>query len=360
MSSRDVAKTSDQPLGAVDRFQRRHKIIHVPLSVIYKYFDDQGNFLAAQLTYYAFVAIFPLMLLGTSILGFVLEGRPTWRDSILNSALSQFPIIGDQLGRPEGLQGSISGVTVGTLAALYGCMGLGQALQNAQHTAWAVARNRRPNPFYARVKSLLLIVIAGAALLGVTIVTQLLTSTEVFGPSINDGIKALVPVVTIIVVGLGLTALFRLAATGGHHSFREAAPGGFTLAILWQGLQWIGATYVEHVLVGASAMNKTFGLVLGLVGFIFIGAVMAVLSIEVNVVIARRLYPRALLTPFTDAVDPTHADRRAYASYVRRERHKDWEHIGVSFTPREERRAEAQTREARLQEHDFDDDDAPQ
>ena len=51
------------------------------------------------------------------------------------------------------------------------------------------------------------------------------------------------------------------------------------------------------MLVGTTAMTKTFGLVLGLVGFLFIGAVMAVLAMEINVVIARRLYPRALLTP---------------------------------------------------------------
>ena len=131
-----------------------------------------------------------------------------------------------------------------------------------------------------------------------------------------------------------------MAATG-RHSFRRAAPGGYTLAVLWQGLQYIGGVYVERVLVGTSAMTKTFGLVLGLVGFLFIGAVMAVLAMEVNVVVTRRLYPRALLTPFSDDVDPTHADRRAYASYVRMQTHKDWEHIGIAFTPREERRAAA-------------------
>ena len=71
---------------------------------------------------------------------------------------------------------------------------------------------------------------------------------------------------------------------------------------------------MAEVLVDTTAMTKTFGLVLGLIGFLFIGAVMAVLAMEINVVIARRLYPRALLTPFTDAVDLTPADRRAYAS----------------------------------------------
>ena len=41
---------------------------------------------------------------------------------------------------------------------------------------------------------------------------------------------------------------------------------------------------------------------------------MGVLGIEVNVVLERRLWPRSLRTPFTDHVDLTDADRRAYAA----------------------------------------------
>ena len=287
-------------VGTVDGFQRRHPVIGFPLGVIYKFFDDQGNYLAAMMTYYAFVAIFPLMLLGTSILGFVLGAKPEWQEDILNSALGQFPIIGDQLGRPEGLRGSVAGVAFGSLAALYGSLGLAQSLQNAMHVAWSVPRNSRPNPFYARVKSLLLLLTAGLALLSVTVVSTIASTTTAF---FEVGTKWLLPLVTVLIVGTMLTILFRFAATG-QHSFRRAAPGGFALAVMWQALQLLGALYVAEVLVGTSSMTKTFGLVLGLVGFLFIGAVMAVLAMEINVVIAQRLYPRALLTPFTDSVEP--------------------------------------------------------
>ena len=81
-------------------------------------------------------------------------------------------------------------------------------------------------------------------------------------------------------------------------------------------------------------MTKTFGLVLGLIGFLWIGAVMAVLAMEINVVLARRLWPRALLTPFTDKVSLTEADRRAYASYARMQRHKGFERVSVSWETR--------------------------
>ncbi len=323
-------------LDAIDRFQRRHPVVGFPIAVVYKYFDDQGPYLAATLTYYAFVAIFPLMLLGSSILGLVLRGEPGWQESILDSALSQFPIIGDQLGRPEGLQGSVAGVTVGALAALYGCLGLGQSLQNTQHVAWSVPRNSRPNPFFSRLKTLGLLLTAGLSLVTVSVGSTLISSTNVF-TEWGQLPRLLVAFATVLVVGAFLTVLFKLSATGRHSRLRRSAPGAFVLAFLWQALQVAGAAYVQHVLVDTSSMTKTFGLVLGLFGFLYIGALMAVLSIEVNVVITRRLYPRALLTPFTDSVELTDADREAYALYAGMQRHKGFQTVSVRFgaSPRE-------------------------
>ena len=95
-----------RPIGPVDAFQRKHPVISFPIAVVYKYFDDQGPYLAAIIAYYAFIAIFPLLLLGSSILGFVLQDNPDLRKQLLDSALSQFPIIGTQLGQPTGIKGA--------------------------------------------------------------------------------------------------------------------------------------------------------------------------------------------------------------------------------------------------------------
>ncbi|CUR55141.1 Ribonuclease BN [metagenome] len=325
-----------------DRFQRKHPRASIPLAVVYKFFDDQGNYLAAILTYYAFIAIFPLLLLASSILGFVLQGNPDLQATILDSALAQFPIIGDQLGRPEGLQGSTGGVVVGSLAALYGAMGLGQAIQNTMHVAWSVPRNSRPNPFLQRLKSLLLLLTAGLSVLAVSVVSALGSSTQVFSERVDTGLRWLISLVTVLIVGTVFALLFRLAAASGSggRSLRKAAPGAFAVAIMWQGLQYAGTLFVGQVLVNTSAMTKTFGLVLGLIGLIYIAAVMAVIGIQINVVLARKLYPRALLTPFTDAVDLTDADRRAYSSYARAQRHKGFETVEVTFAERTRKQPE--------------------
>lgn len=316
-------------LDAVDRGQRRFPPLAVPLAVIYKYSDDQGNYLAAIITYYSFIAIFPLLLLGTSILGFILQGNPGLESDLLDSALSQFPIIGDQLGQPEGLQGSTAGVVVGALVALYGSLGLGQALQNALNIAWSVPRNRRPNPILLRLKSLGLLLTAGVALLVLSILSALASSTEVLGSTIASYRWPIV-IGSILVITTVLAVLFQFGVARSH-DFRAALPGAFTVAVLWQTLQYLGTLYVTNVLAETSQMNKTFGLVLGLIGILFIAAVMGVIGIEVNVVLSHRLWPRALLTPFTDNVELTEADKRAYADYVMSQRHKSFQNVEVTF-----------------------------
>ncbi len=219
---------------------------------------------------------------------------------------------------------------VGAAAALYGAMGLGQAIQNTMHVAWSVPRNSRPNPFYQRFKSLLLLLTAGMAVLAVSVVSAVGSNTQVFSEEVDIGLRWLINLVTVLVVGSVLALLLRTAAAG-HLSFFRAAPGAFAVAVMWQVLQYLGTLYVARVLVGANDMNQTFGLVLGLIGIIYLGSVMAVLGIEINVVLAERLYPRALLAPFTDDLELTDADRRAYAGYARAQRHKGFEIVEVKF-----------------------------
>jgi membrane protein len=325
--------------SGIDRTQRRVPIIGVPLAVVYKYFDDQGNYLAAVLTFYAFLAIFPLMLLASSILGFVLQGYPEIEQAALESTLAQFPIIGTELGRPEGLQGSVSAIVIGALGALYGALGLGLALQNVQSTAWAVPRNIRPHPVLTRVTSFFLLATAGTMILGISVLSAVVTETRLVGELSTHGwFHWLVRLVTVLFLGTVLTILLRIAAAKAiNHDIARAAPGGFTIAVLWQVLQDLGTAYVTRVLNATenNGLIATFGLVLGLMLFLYVGSIMGVLGIEVNVVLAERLWPRALLTPFTDRVDLTDADRKAYAMYAQSQRHKGFETVSVRFDGRD-------------------------
>src|ERR1700760_905048 len=103
-------------VGRVDAYQRRDRWVGLPLAGVYKFADDQGTYLAAQITYYGFVALFPLLLLLTTILGYALHGNPHLQRHVLDSALAQFPVIGDQItANIRSLRGSPFGLVIGAL-----------------------------------------------------------------------------------------------------------------------------------------------------------------------------------------------------------------------------------------------------
>ncbi len=312
----------------LDAGQRRNPAAGFPLGVLYKYIDDQGGYLAALIAYYAFLSLFPLLLLLSTVLGFVLLGHPALRDQVVNSALSQFPVIGPQLGHPQQIGGGVGGLVIGILGALYGGLGVGQAVQNAMNTAWAVPRNDRPNPIKARGRSVLLLGTVGLALLGTTVLSALGGGAGAFGV----GVKVLVLVASVAVNAGAFILAFRVA-TARELTIAQVAPGAVAAAVVWQLLQSFGTVYVGHVVKSASATNGVFALVLGLLAFFYIAATAVMLCVEVNVVRVDRLHPRALLTPFTDDVDLTAGDRRAYTNQAEAQRSKGFEDIDVAFNP---------------------------
>jgi len=315
----------------VDAFQRRHRWAGYPIAVVYKYIDDQGGNLAALIAYYAFLSLFPLLLLLTTVLGFVLAGHPHLQQQVLDSALGQFPVVGDQLGQPKRIGGGTVGLTIGILGSLYGGLGVGQAVQNAMNTAWAVPRNSRPDPLKARLRSLLLLLTAGGAVLGTTVLSTLGSSNV---GSFGLLLKVLVLVASVAVNAAVFVSVFRVS-TARDLSLRDVAPGALAAAIVWQLLQSFGVVYVAHVVNGSSATNGVFAVVLGLLAFLYLTATAVVLCAEINVVRVRRLHPRALLTPFTDDVQLTHGDRRTYTGLATAQRSKDFEDIDVAFAPPE-------------------------
>ncbi|MCW2541482.1 MAG: conserved rane protein of unknown function [Frankiales bacterium] len=314
----------------LDRYQRKHPAAAFPLAVVYKYFDDSGGYLAALITYYAFVSLFPLLLLLSTVLGFVLSGDTHLQQQVLNSALHQFPVVGQQLADPQRIGGGTVGLVVGILGSLYGALGVAQAIQYTMNTAWAIPRNSRPNPFKARGRSLLLLLTAGIAVLGTSILSTLGASNA---GSLGSLLKVLVLAASFVLNTTVFIFGFRIA-TARDLSVREVAPGAVAAAVIWQLLQSFGVIYVSHVIKNASATNGVFALVLGLIAFLYLTAVAVVFCVEINVVRVERLHPRALLTPFTDHVDLTSGDRRAYTSQAETQRMKGFQDIDVDFRPR--------------------------
>jgi membrane protein len=320
-------------VSSLDRFQRRHRWAGFPLAVVYKFADDQGSYLAALITYYGFLSLFPLLLLLVTLLAFALHGDPHLQAKLLDSALAQFPVFSSQLRENvHARSGSGLALAVGIAGTLYGCLGAAQATQNALNRVWAVPRNVRPNPIKSRLRSLLLVVVLGIAVIVTTGLSGLTTGAGAFGASVAGGLR----VAAVLLAALTNTALFMLAfrvLTAREIPTRELRLGAVVAGIGWQIVQLTGTYFVSHALKGARETYGVFALVLGLIAWIYLLALVTVMAAEINVVAQRRLWPRALLTPFTDDVQLTSADKRSYTAYAESERHKGFETVDVDFQP---------------------------
>lgn len=310
----------------LDDFQRRHRIVGFPIAVFYKFFDDSGSYLAALMTYYGFVSLFPLLLLLSTVLSFVLRHYPQLQQDIVNSAAGQFPIVGKQLQDPKRLSGSLGGVLAGLAIAIYGGLGIGQAVQYAMNTAWAVPRNERPDPFSGRLRSLLLIGFTTLVLLAAT------AASTVIGLLHGEWATVVSAALPLVLDTLLFIPIYRHGASRKLR-IRQVLPGALVAAVGLTLLQTYGVRYVSRVVDHAknSETNVIFATVLGLLAFIYLASVITVFCTEINVVIDKKLYPRALLTPFTDNVQLTGGDRRTYIGLAQAQRHKGFEQIDVTF-----------------------------
>lgn len=320
-------------VARLDAAQRRNSWLGFPLAVLYKYFEDQGTYLAALMAYYGLVSLFPLLLLLATLVGFVLHGHPGLQRQMIGSVLSRFPVVGSKIGANVGTyRGSGIALGVSIVGSLYGGLGLAQSVQNGLNRAWGVPRYRRPDPLHSRMRSLSLLPVMGLGVLLSTGLSTVSTSVSGLGGSFDLRL-ALRAGFTVLatVANVGLLVIAFKVLTALPLRARQVLPGAIFAGVGWQVLQELGSYYIDRFLRGSSALYGLFAVLLGLLAWIFLEAIILVLGTEVNVVVARRLWPRALLILFSDKVDLTDADRRAYQGYARTERYRGFVEVEVDL-----------------------------
>ncbi|MEU6807823.1 YhjD/YihY/BrkB family envelope integrity protein [Streptomyces sp. NPDC046831] len=318
-------------LARLDRYQRRHRWAGLPLAVAYKFYDDQAAYLAALLTYYGFISLFPLLLLLVALLGTVLSDNPQVQQSVLNSALSEFPVIGDQLGHNlHSFHGSAAAVAVGVAGSVYGALGVAQAAQHALNKIFAVPRHARPDPLRSRLKGLKFLALLALGLCVTTALSSAESAASVFGTRPAGGVRVAVALAAVALNSLLLLLSYRLLSRRRMplRLMYGAALGG---ACAWQVLQWGGSYYVGNVLRGTTATYGMFGIVLGLLAWLYLGSLVYLVTAEISAVRCLRLWPRSLLSPFTDRVHLSPGDLRAYRSYAATESYKGFQKVTVHF-----------------------------
>lgn len=306
------------PVKAFDRFQRRHPALAIPIAVLRNFSDQEGGSFAALIAYWGFFSIFPLLLVFTTILGFVLQSDPSAEHTVVHSALKQFPIIGSHTAT---LSGSGIALGIGLAAALLSGLGITLAAQKAFNRVYAVPHREQPNFLVSRWRGLKLLLVVGVLQVLSTVASGLVTG-GLGGPLLTAA---------GIVISLALNlALFSVAfrfLTDRAVPTHDLRPGILLATVGWELLQALGGLYVKHVVKGANDTYGTFATVIGLLAWLYLGGRIVVYAAEINVVLRRRLWPRSLMDP------PEPADRRARAALAKMEERDEHETIEVEFHP---------------------------
>lgn len=313
---------------ALDRAQQRHAALGFPYAVVKKFGDDQAGNLAALVAYYAFFSLFPLLLVLVTVLGIVLHGNPRLQQDVLNSGLKDFPVIGTQLRHNvHSLSGSGIGLGVGIVGTFLGARGVASAAQNAFNSVWNVPLLERPGFPHNYLRSFGIVLVFGGGVLATTTMQTVADGVHTghlpLGPGIRIGAVALATVLNVVVFTVG----FRLAAAPKVPT-RAFVRGAIIAAVAWEILEALGSYVINHSLRHASEVYGTFGLVLGLLSWLYLQAQITLYAVEIDVVRHHRLWPRGLSQP-----PLTPADERAYTYYVHTVRRRPEQHLEVRYEP---------------------------
>jgi YihY family inner membrane protein len=315
----------EKAIRKLDGTQQRHTPLAFVFGVAKKFGDDNGGALVSNLAYSAFVAIFPLLLVLTTILGLVASADPAIRTDVLNAVAKQVPQIGRTLTENvhQLQRASVIGLIVGLLFLVWGATGLAQAGLFTMEQVWNLPGPARPGYVQRLGRAILFLSMLGA---GLIVTTGLATLP-------NYVVKGfwLVILVNVLTAAFNIgmyTGTFRVLTPKGVPT-HNLMPGAITAGILYTVLQVLG-TWVVHHYLHSDSVYGYFATVLGLIAWVYLATEITVYSAEINVVLARRLWPRAIVQP-----PLTEADRTSMALQALQNQRRPEQHVEVTFHDRE-------------------------
>jgi YihY family inner membrane protein len=314
----------ERAIRSVDATQRRFTPTAFVFGVVKKFGDDNGGVLVSNLAYSAFVSLFPLLLVLVTVLGLVASVDATFKADVLHAVAGQVPLIGNQLtGNVHQLKrSSIIGLIVGVVGLVWGSAGLAQAGLFTMGQVWNLPGPARPGYVQRLGRAGLFLALLG----GGVIVTTALASLPNY--VVRGFIAAALTDVVTAAFNVGMyIGAFRALTPKGVPT-RSLLPGAITGGILWTVLQVLG-TYLVHHFLHSDSVYGVFGTVLGLLAWIYLAVEITVYSAEINVVLARHLWPRSIVQP-----PLTEADRVSMALQALQNQRRPEQHVEVTFDDR--------------------------
>jgi YihY family inner membrane protein len=281
----------------LDDLQRRHGLFGFPYAVLRKYLDDEGAKLAALMTYYGFLSIFPLLLLAVAVLTEVLTAHPSLQQRLVEElvtprlrpdveqALEQLP--------PTGIP-----LLVGAVGLLLSSTGGVLAGYTALNRIWAVPRRERFGftRRYVRVLLMLLALLVGAvAVAGYGVLISAIPRLSA-AQRVCSAAGSFVVVLVVLMVAHKVLTARRLRV--GQLWVGSAFGAGAVIAVFD-----LGATHLPALIARSGPIYGSFATVVALFGLLYVVSQALVLSGEICSVLAFCLSPRSLLRTAPSEVD---------------------------------------------------------
>lgn len=302
--------------------QRKSRPAGFAYGVIKKFGDDQGGSLAALITFFGFTSMFPLLLLVMTLFGSIVGSSSSITQKVVNSALSQFPILGSEIAANIHALHSNNAfsLAIGLVGLILGSQGASQASQYAMAQVWNIPVTQRPNYLsrLGRTAGMIVVLglffILGAALSGFSSFTSQYVLLRALALPLS------------VIANLALYLLAFRILTPRQIETRNLVIGAIVGGAAWTVLQLLGGYLVSHELRHASQIYGFFAIVLGILSWIYLGARILIYSAEINVVATRKLWPRSIAGP-----PWTPADRKVFSALGEQQDRAKGERIEVEF-----------------------------
>lgn len=292
-------------MRSIDKWQQQHHVPAFAFAVFKKYSEDNGGYMAALLTYYGFLSLFPLLLVFVTLLQFWFRNDHIVQQQVSTSVGHFFPLLGTQLQENiHGLRRTGIGLAIGLLIAIYGTRGAADAFRHAVDDMWQIPQNRRVG-FPKNILHSIAIIAAGGAGFAATIVVSAFTAD--LGPSLWS--KALANILGFAILTAVLGYAYRIA-TAGRLRVRYMLLGATIAAAAIQLLLSFGGIILAHELKNMGTLYGTFAVVLGSMFWIYLMAQIILIAAEIDTVRHFNLWPRSITTELQ-----SDADRKAYRLY---------------------------------------------
>jgi membrane protein len=267
--------------GILDRLRARFEWLDHAMRANERFNETKGNYFAAGLTYYTIFALFPLLMIGFGVGGFVLSRRPDLLTQIDDKVRATVP---GNLGQQvidlmnSAIDARASVGIIGLLTAAWAGLSFMANLREALSGMW---KQRGQSLGFVRTKLsdlaamvttflAILATLVLSALANATPMTKVLAWLGIQNAPVLDAILRGVSILVSVLLSWFVFTWMIARLPRESISFASSVQAGLIAAIGFEVFKMVASIYLKSVL--RSAAGATFGPVLGLMVFVYVTA----------------------------------------------------------------------------------------